>query len=205
MSRRLVLLLALVLAVSLAGCSGLWDRVYYPELPEVERLLKGIPSITVKRYWGDRDVFRVKHICAIIEIGKREAFIGNLTPASFRRGGTFLLYYVGEQAPTTRSFGYMGAFETASGHPVPSDASGVGIGLGTGTAFASLIPLPIESVRDFVQHAEDVEHILASWPRCPAFFSFAHTEDGHPQRDRICSQRWDTSGEPPSFVYPPPF
>lgn len=51
-----------------------------------------------------------------------------------------------------------------------------------------IFPVKIRVVRDFVEHAGEIERVLAGWPRCPAYRELTGTTG----RYRVCTNA-DTS------------
>lgn len=167
---RLALLVAFGTCFALAAYA-VWkvqlDR--YGELHAVEDRLRAVAGVALIRTWGNEDV-TFEDIGATVEVhGKGPVVFGNLELASFEGRKPFHVGEIGALRVLSCGWGHLGVYKEATGERVKSLAVGSGFTVGSGGEFTSLFPFPVQTPVDVIKHYDDINEVLSTWPRAPAF------------------------------------
>lgn len=151
------------------GCDSACNVVYERQLAHIRELADAMPGVSVIEVSGSREELGMDHIQATLHIaGQGSLRVGELTPQSFRAGGSFVIFQVGNYFPVATKYGYFG--DSAIGLDVERLRWGSGGGIGRYGHLAELLPVPVTRVQDVVEHFQEIHQSLARWPKCPEFF-----------------------------------
>ncbi len=149
---------------------GVGYRVLHFSEKAIAQRVASIPGASVKAVWEAPDLFPNWFYAQIDVQGGPTLYIFRLTRRSFDGPGGFCFFQIGAYA-----------VRYASQHGISNslcfEASGEISGLGR------VFPVEIRLVRDFVEHAGDIEHTLALWPRCPDYKELTGTKSWY----RVCT------------------
>jgi hypothetical protein len=162
---RGMLVIVAVIAATGAACRFL----YFGERA-VTLAIGSIPGAKVRAVWGEPELIPSWFYAKIDVQGGPSLFLFNLTRQSFEGPGGFCFFQVGSHAVRYAS-------EGGINNSLCFNDSGEVAGLGR------IFPVKIGGVRDFIEHAGEIERALAEWPRCPAYKELTGTTI----RYRVCT------------------
>jgi len=168
-------LFGVLVIVAMIGATSAACRFFYFGENAVTLRFSSLPGASVKAVWAAPDLFPSWFYAEADVQGGPSLFMFGLTRQSFDGPGGFCFFQVGGYAVRYVSDGGI------SNSLCFNDAGEVS-GLGR------IFPVKIRVVRDLVEHAGEIERVLAEWPRCPAYKDLT----GATIRYRVCTNA-DTS------------
>ena len=166
-SRRVLGVLVIAAMIAAAGVG--FRFLYFGEKAITQRF-NSIPGASVKTVWEGPDLLPSWFYAKIDVQRGPSLYMFRLTRQSFDGPGGFCFFQVGSYAVRYVS-------EHGISNSLCFDGSGEVSGLGR------VFPVEIRVVRDFIEHAADIELALALWPRCPEYKELPGTKF----RYRVCT------------------
>lgn len=154
-------------ALVLTSCDA-YDAWYKRDLTAVQQELKPLPNVSVESVGGSQDDFQLDDIYAELRIGSNGSLhLRQLSPGAFSGEKRFFVSQVGPFFPEIAMYGFQGVRMSETGDPVLTFGTSGAFAIGSNNV--ALCCSEIRSVRQLVNKYSDVEHEIASWPRCPEY------------------------------------
>ena len=136
---------------------------YWMDKLPIRAGIAGIPGCRLLTIGGNEDI-SLEHITAKIQVeGKGLLVVSELEPESFHDVGHLRLHQIDTLKLRADSYGYEGAYESATGKPKKSRGYSEWIDIGAEGPYADKFPFQIRSVQDAIKHFDDIRSILSTW------------------------------------------
>lgn len=153
----------LVVAI-ICGVISFASRMYYAERYAVQAILKKVDGIGYSIDTFEDVLEEVAKVTITVD-GIPDSRIVLVGLTEYESNGSFAITQLGKWRFVTTGSRFLGAVDSATGEPVKSNYWGGHIAVDPHSPYKEIIPFPINTVQDIVDHYQELVGYFDKWPR----------------------------------------
>ena len=148
----------------ICGVISFASRTYYAERYAVQAILKKVDGIGYSIDTFEDVLEEVAKVTITVD-GIPDSKIVLVGLSEYESNGRFAISQIGKWRFVITGSTFLGARDSTTGEPVRSSYWGGHIALDPKSPYRNIIPLPINTVQDIVDHYQELVDHFDSWPR----------------------------------------
>lgn len=158
------LLWATLIVAIICGVISFASRMYYAERYAVQAILKKVDGIGYSINTFEDVTEEVANVTITVD-SVPDSKIVLVGLSEYESNGCFAITQIGKWRFVTTGSRFLGAVDSVTGKPEKSNYWGGHLAINPNSPYKEIIPFPINTVQDIVDHYEELVEFFDSWPR----------------------------------------